>query len=190
MANQYEVKAGDTLYKIAHHNNISLTELLNLNSQISNPNLIQVGDLINLPDSNDHGTDVDPEDLDTMARTIYGEARGESELGQIAVGWVILNRLAKQTWYGKDVTGVCLKPYQFSCWNHSDINECKVKLVKSSDPEFQKCLKSARKVLTSSVSDPTGGATHYHATSVSPFWIHGATLTKTIGGHVFYKNVD
>jgi len=190
MANQYKVKAGDSLYKIAQNHNLSLTRLLNLNPQISNPNLIQIGDPINLPDSGSDSGEVAPDASDIMARTIYGEARGESEQGQIAVGWVILNRVAKQTWYGKDVVNVCLKSWQFSCWIPSDANRAKIKSVKIGDPVFDNCRESARKVLTRTIPDPTNGATHYHAKSVKPSWTHGATLTKTIGNHLFYKNVD
>lgn len=32
-------------------------------------------------------------DIDVLARTIWGEARGEGLAGQIAVGWCIRNRV-------------------------------------------------------------------------------------------------
>ena len=32
-------------------------------------------------------------DVDVLARTIWGEARGEGRAGQIAVGWAIRNRV-------------------------------------------------------------------------------------------------
>ena len=35
-------------------------------------------------------------DIDTLARTIYGEARGESRQGKIAVACVILNRVKRK----------------------------------------------------------------------------------------------
>lgn len=47
VANAYTVKQGDTLWKIAQNAGISLTELINLNPQIDNPNLIYPGDQIN-----------------------------------------------------------------------------------------------------------------------------------------------
>jgi spore germination cell wall hydrolase CwlJ-like protein len=191
MANQYKVKAGDTLYKIARQHGISLSDLLALNPQISDPNFIQINDLINLPDSSDDNHDVDPEELDIMARTIFGEAEGESDLGKVAVGWVIMNRVAKQTWYGRDVIGVCLWPWQFSCWNPGTPRRTIIESVRNNNTHFQKCLESAKKVLTSSEPDPTGGATHYHANYISPpAWTYGATFTVQIGKHLFYKNVD
>jgi len=47
----YKVKAGDTLSKIAKRNGITLDQLLKFNPQISNPDKIRVGDVINVPDT-------------------------------------------------------------------------------------------------------------------------------------------
>lgn len=45
----YTVKAGDTLSKIALRNGVSIAQLLQANPQISDPNKIRVGDVINVP---------------------------------------------------------------------------------------------------------------------------------------------
>ena len=45
----YTVKAGDTLSKIAARNGVTLAQLLQANPQISDPNRINVGDVVNLP---------------------------------------------------------------------------------------------------------------------------------------------
>ena len=45
----YTVKPGDTLSKIAKNNGVSMTQLLQANPQISDPNKIRVGDVITLP---------------------------------------------------------------------------------------------------------------------------------------------
>ncbi|HKG45937.1 MAG TPA: LysM domain-containing protein [Pyrinomonadaceae bacterium] len=47
----YKVKTGDTLSKIAKRNGVSLAQLLKANPQITNPDKIRVGQLINLPDT-------------------------------------------------------------------------------------------------------------------------------------------
>ena len=64
-------------------------------------------------------------DRDILTRTLWGEARGESLAGQIAVAWTIRNRVndgkAKSGW-GEGYACVCLKPYQFSCWNKNAPN--------------------------------------------------------------------
>ena len=51
----YVVKKGDNLTKIAKQNGLSLNKLLELNKQIKNPDLIQVGQKINLPSSSPTG---------------------------------------------------------------------------------------------------------------------------------------
>lgn len=48
----YTVKAGDTLSKIASRNGLTLTQLLQANPQVFDPNKIKVGDALNLPNSN------------------------------------------------------------------------------------------------------------------------------------------
>lgn len=45
----YTIKAGDTLSKIAAQNGLTLAQLLQANPQISDPNRINVGDVVNLP---------------------------------------------------------------------------------------------------------------------------------------------
>src|SRR5688500_11963410 len=47
----YTVKAGDTLSKIAARNGLTLAQLLQANPQISDPNRISVGDVVNLPNN-------------------------------------------------------------------------------------------------------------------------------------------
>lgn len=57
-----------------------------------------------------------------MALTIYGEARGESTEGKIAVGSVILERVDHRLWDGRTIQEVCLRKWQFSCFLENDRN--------------------------------------------------------------------
>lgn len=59
-------------------------------------------------------------DAQLLALTIYGEARGETVDGQIAVGTIVLERVEHGGWYGSNIHEVCLKKYQFSCFNEFD----------------------------------------------------------------------
>lgn len=133
-------------------------------------------------------------DVDILARTLYGEARGEVVRGQEAVACVILNRVAKARrhggyWWGNDVVGVCCKPWQFSCWNQNDPNRAKILKVTRADKVFASCLRIARRALRGGLKDPTGGATHYHNEQVLPPWARGQVPLVTIGHHVFYKDI-
>lgn len=130
--------------------------------------------------------------IDTLARTIWGEARGEGAAGMQAVAAVILNRfaIAKKSggyWWGHDLISICRKPYQFSCWNENDPNFQKLQAVDSRDLSFATALRLARRAATTGLTDPTGGATHYHAAGVSPYWARNEKPCAVLGRHIFYK---
>merc|ERR1712107_212782 len=128
-----------------------------------------------------------------MAKTIWGEARGESPLGQEAVAWVIQNRHddpAKR--YGYGIAGVCLKPYQFACWNKGDPNLPQIEALNYSSPQIPEMMSIAERVMNKQGGDPTNGATHFFAPGKipPPHWASGKQPSATIGNHVFYNNVD
>ena len=131
-------------------------------------------------------------DLEIMAKTVYGEARGEAHEGRVAVAQTILNRLLADTWYGDTLAEVCLKPFQFSCWNEDDPNLVKLtdlSLARSSI--FAECMIACLDALRSATDhDPTNGATHYHTKSISPYWAMGKNTCAEIGNHLFYNDVD
>jgi len=138
---------------------------------------------------------VTDKDRDILARTLWGEARGESLAGQIAVAWTIRNRVNDgndKSWWGEGYTGVCQKPYQFSCWNKTDPNYqflIGVKVI--SFRELAQARIAAEQVIDGKVPDPTGGATHYYATTMpkAPDWAAKAKQTLKLGHHVFFKDV-
>lgn len=133
------------------------------------------------------------QDLDILARTIYGEARGELNhaTGGIkslhAIGWVVRNR-TKQKQFSPYIYKVCMQPKQFSCWNVNDPNRKKLLEVTFDDENFQECYLAATLVLFDRVNDCTNGADHYHSIYIgSPYWAAGKTPCAEIGHHVFYK---
>ncbi|MPY72485.1 MAG: cell wall hydrolase [Alphaproteobacteria bacterium] len=128
-------------------------------------------------------------DVLILARTIFGEARGESTLGKIAVAWTVLNRVAAKSWYGDTITEVCRKPWQFSCWNSNDPNRPKLEAVTLNDPDFQHCMYAALAAGLGHVPDPTSGSRHYHTMNVSPDWAQGKSPICSIGVHKFYNDV-
>jgi spore germination cell wall hydrolase CwlJ-like protein len=129
--------------------------------------------------------------IDTLARTLWGEARGEPRLGKEAVAAVMLNRLRRNApgRFGATVEEVCRKPMQFSCWNPSDPNLAKLKQVDRSDVAFAECVSVAELAVDGRLADPTDGADHYHTVNVSPGWSQGRTPCCTIGRHHFFNNI-
>lgn len=138
----------------------------------------------------------DTEAVDTLARTLWGEARGEPVRGKEAVAAVILNRVARSMtrpngyWWGGTVVEVCHKPWQFSCWNTGDPNRAKLLAVTPRDAAFAACLRIARRALAGHLPDPTGGATHYHARGIHPPWAWRHIPCAEIGHHLFYNDVE
>lgn len=131
------------------------------------------------------------DDIDVLARTLWGEARGEGSMGMHAVAAVILNRLkmaekAGGFWWGNTVQGICKKPYQFSCWNKDDPNLEKLKVVDDRDIHFATAMRLARRAVIGALTDPTNGATHYHAAGINPPWARNEKPTAVLGRHIFY----
>lgn len=124
--------------------------------------------------------------VDIVARTIWGEARGEGATGMQAVANVIINRANNPGWWGRNIIDVCLAPKQFSAWNRSDPNYAKVQAVTASTPSFKTALSIAAQAVAGTLPDITGGATSYHTTAINPYWADDDKLLTVIGAHKFY----
>ncbi len=129
------------------------------------------------------------DDLKILAKTIYGEARGElNNFGLaplIAVGNVILNRFQKK--FANSITEVCLAPYQFSCWNRTDPNFEKLKNLDVSSSIFKVCLNVAENLIEKNWPDLTDGCDHYHTKWIKPYWAGQLTPKRIFGNHLFYS---
>lgn len=128
-------------------------------------------------------------ELDIMARTIWGEARGDGYDGMVAVANVINNRAKIGGWWGNSIVAVCLADKQFSAWNIGDPNLQKMLDVDISDPFFKKAVEIATGVLSGSIGDNTDGATHYHTLALKPNWADSSKVVAEIGNHKFYRGI-
>ncbi|MBE5749678.1 MAG: spore cortex-lytic enzyme [Clostridiales bacterium] len=112
-------------------------------------------------------------DVALLARLIYGEARGESYVGQVAVGAVVMNRI-KSASFPNTMSGVIYQSYAFTAVADGQIN-----LTPN---------ETARKAAQDAMNgwDPSYGALYYYnpATATSS-WIFSRKTTVTIGNHVF-----
>ena len=116
-----------------------------------------------------------------VAITILAEARGEGQGGMYAVGAVI----AQRAFEGKRTpTEVCLKKWQFSCWNGKRLKDLE-HLLKVPQADYAINLAKNIKLLS---RDYVGYANHYHNNKIKPpYWAKGKKPIKTIGNHIFYK---
>ena len=112
-------------------------------------------------------------DYTLLARLISAEARGESYVGQVAVGAVVLNRVEHPS-FPDTVSGVIYQKGAFSCLDDGQFYE----------PVSDSAYSAARDALNG--VDPSGGAIYYYNTKKSTNkWILGRKIITTIGEHVF-----
>ena len=125
-------------------------------------------------------------ELTCLARAVYFEARSESELGQLAVAKVILNRV-KDPDYPKTICGVV---YQGS----ERRNSCQFSFacdglagVIRSPSSWARAKSIAERAVADDPSIRMLQATNYHADYVSPRWAKTLKRLVRIGHHIFYK---
>ena len=112
-------------------------------------------------------------DLYLLSCCIYGEARGESYTGKVAVAAVILHRVASSK-FPNSISGVIYQAGAFTCVSDGQIN------LGTND----ECTRAAQDAMNG--WDPSGGALYYFnpATATSK-WIWSRPQIVTIGKHIF-----
>jgi spore germination cell wall hydrolase CwlJ-like protein len=137
-----------------------------------------------------YGGPVSKKDIWCMAEAIYFESRGESYRGQIAVGQVVMNRLAHPL-YPKDICDVVFQNQQMH-------NACQFSFACDGIPEIiddQVAWKQANDIAKGVIGGTmylpeVGRATHYHAVYVYPSWAPQLKRVAKIGNHIFYEFKD
>ena len=114
-----------------------------------------------------------------LAATIFFEAGSEPQIGQIQVGYVLLNRAHVE----ERVCEEMKKPGQFS-WVPS-FRRGQLKIDKASE-KWQQSIELASELLDGKYENLNQGFTAFHNTTVNPGWKASKKPTK-IGGHLFYK---
>ena len=139
-------------------------------------------------------------DAMALARTILGEARGETLEGQIAAGYTALNRAAANAGVGipdaslrgsvaAQVTAPSQYSWMYDAGDPKGTNRESVAASESMNTQaWQQALQTAQDIISGKAADPTGGATFYHNSTVSPSWAksNGMVKVSTIGGTTFY----
>ena len=125
--------------------------------------------------SSSGSTSSNSSDVNLLARAIYGEARGEPYVGQVAVGAVILNRV-KSSQFPNTIAGVIYQSGAFDAVSDGQIN-----LTPDSTAK-----KAAQDALNG--WDPSYGAIYYfNPSTATNKWIWSRPMTVTIGKHRFCK---
>lgn len=112
-------------------------------------------------------------DVYLLARLVYGEARGESYTGKVAVAACVLNRVASSQ-FPNSIPKVIYQSGAFSVVNDGQINLA---------PDAES-LRAARDAMNG--WDPGGGALfYYNPSKTKNKWIRTRPVILTIGEHVF-----
>ncbi|SVB66784.1 uncharacterized protein METZ01_LOCUS219638 [marine metagenome] len=136
---------------------------------------------LNTIDAHTHNNVKLTKETKVIAITILAEARGEGQGGMYAVAAVIAQRAFER---GRTPKEVCLKPYQFSCWNGKSLKSLE-HLLKVPQAKYAIALAKNIKLLS---RDFVGYANHYHNNKIKlPYWAKGQKPIKVIGNHIFYK---
>lgn len=173
----YEVAAGDTLWAISTGHGTTVTALMEANDLDSD--LILPGQILSIPADTGVAA-ADQEDLQLMAHVINAEARGESFLGKVAVGAVIINRLRHPAFPKtmREIIFQCTNGvYEFTPVADGSINL---------EPDGE-AIQAAQVALDG--VDPTNGALFfYNPETAKDRWIRTLPITASIGNHVFATN--
>lgn len=138
-----------------------------------------------------------------IAATIFLEAESESEVGQLAVAWVIRNRMDRQKVSARNVIlgpdelaqgdG---KAYEaWSCWNDDYVGQRLTRLRSPAPWPWELAWRCACAGYWKLQPDPTGGATFYLNVDLTrkqrggtlPTWFDAKRVTVRIDAHTFLR---
>jgi N-acetylmuramoyl-L-alanine amidase len=119
------------------------------------------------------GQSFSDQEIRIMSQAVYGEARGEPYVGQVAVAAVILNRVRSSS-FPNTVSGVIFQPRAFTAVADGQIwltpNDTSLRAVRDAINGW----------------DPTGNALYYfNPDTATSAWIWTRPQIKKIGKHIF-----
>lgn len=123
--------------------------------------------------SGGNSTQYSNSDVELLAKVISAEARGESYEGQVAVGAVILNRVAHPS-FPDSISGVVYQSGAFSCVYDSNW--------------YEPVSETSKKAATDAINgwDPSGGAIYYYnPAKTNDSFMHSRPVITIIGSHRF-----
>jgi len=182
----YVVKKGDTLYLLAKRFGVTVASIKATNGLKSDYLYVGQNLYINGSGASDNArsyssaargaANYSRSEVMLLARLINGESRGEPYTGQVAVGAVVLNRVASPL-FPNTISGVIYQKNEFSVVLDGQIN-----LTPS-----QTAVKAAEDAMNG--WDPSNGALYYWNPAKAPNnkFLNSRPIVARIGNHVFAK---
>jgi len=106
---------------------------------------------------------------------MFGEARGESDVGKVAVAYTAINRKADPN-YPKSICEIMRQKSQYQFLDYGMPTQTQIAYLEP----------LAKAILERRISDPTRGAKWYHTKQVKPIWAKNKEVKIAIQNHIFY----
>ena len=128
-------------------------------------------------------------DVVFLALAVWREARGEHMSGKIGVASCMLNRVARPSWWGTDISSVLFKKWQISSLTDPKDRQL-TEWPRTNDPAWIECLEVALQAVDGTLPDIVPGADSYFDESIpNPPWATPERFVAKFGRLLFY-NVD
>ena len=171
-AKNYQVKSGETYWKIANKFGVSLSELKKRNN--ASTNMLLAGQNLVIPYST-----ISMADKELIAKLVYAEAKGEPYAGKVAVATVVLNRVASPEFPNTIREVIYQKAgghYAFTPVQNGAINE-------APDAASRAAVNEALAFR----GQGNGSLFFYNPKTAVSKWVFSREVTVTIGNHRFAK---
>lgn len=132
--------------------------------------------------------------LTLLAATVLLEAEGESDVGKLAVAWVIRNRMDQKR---LGVHAIVLAPWQFSAFNGDYAHIRRSRLRDAKEQMWEACWRAGCAAYWRLIPDPSQGASNYLNVPLTrtlrggdlPDWFDDSKVVAEIGQHTFLRLV-
>lgn len=127
-------------------------------------------------------------DRQCLAEAIYYESRGESTQGQVAVGYVVMNRVEHKAF----PKTICQVVYQKTAFRGKTVCQfswaCQpVRYARRNQAQYDHAMQVADMVLNRTVANPIGHSLFFHERRIRvPRFSHSQRFVALIGNHRFY----
>lgn len=132
----------------------------------------------------------DNKEYHCLVEAIYFEARSESDIGQLAVANVILERVRHED-HPNTICDVVHEwkyyPRLYKC-SFSYYCDGKTEVMYEKDSLFN-VMQIATLALEGATVEDTYSSTHYHSRYVQPYWASEMLYIGSIGEHLFYASI-
>jgi len=110
-----------------------------------------------------------------LSALMWGEARGEGNMGMVAAAYTAINRKADPN-YPKTICEIIKQPKQYQFIDYGMPSKTQIAHLEP----------LAKAILEKRISDPTRGAKWFHTKNTKPYWAKDKTIKLSYNNHIFY----